>query len=98
MFSQGRMLTALCNGDAAVGTHGDNGFSSYGGRYSFDGAKLECVVDMASDPKRVGLHQVREVVMLGEDELLLRPPPRLYGTKLEKRELVWKRVWHPDDE
>jgi len=97
VFSKGRMLVALCKGDAEVGPDGDRGFSSYGGRYVFDGTTLQCDVDMASDRRRIGSHLVRGLVMLDENEFLLRPPARHYGSKLERRELVWDRVWRPVD-
>ncbi|MBB5696230.1 lipocalin-like domain-containing protein [Muricoccus pecuniae] len=91
-FSDGRMLAALCNGDPGT-SDPSRGFSSYGGRYSFDGDTLEVVVDMASDRSRIGGRQVRGVVMLTAVRMLLRPPPRLYGTDHQRRELVWGCVW-----
>lgn len=94
-FANGRMLSALCNGDADVG--GDRAYSSYGGRFTFDGARLETLVDMASEASRIGSTQVREVVVLGEQKLLLRPPTRQYGASMQRRELVWERVWQPKE-
>ncbi|WP_353621343.1 lipocalin-like domain-containing protein [Variovorax saccharolyticus] len=94
-FSRGRMLVALCNGDNDLGPDARS-FNSYGGPYTFDGETLDCAVDVASDPQRVGSRQVRGVVMLSEDKLLLRPPAGLYGRKLERRELIWERVWRPE--
>ncbi len=90
-FFNGRMLVALCNGDTQV--HPDKGreFSSYGGRYRFDGNTLSVEVDVASDPARIGSHRVRNIVMMG-DQMILRPPPRLYGAALQRRELVWERL------
>lgn len=92
-FAQGRMLAVLCNGDLDVGSSGDRGFSSYGGPYTFDGTTLETTVDVASDLSRIGSRQVRTVVIMGEEQVLLRPPARLYGDKAQKRELIWQRVW-----
>jgi hypothetical protein len=95
MFSGGRMLAALCKGDADAGP-GGRGFSSYGGPYTFDGTTLETSVDVASDPTRIGGHQVRSVVMAGK-QMILRPPMRHYsgpGTR-QRREVVWERVWQP---
>lgn len=95
MFGNGRMLAALCNGDTVVGPSGERGFSSYGGFYTFDGATLETTVDVASDPTRIGGKQVRGVVMMGE-QMLLRPPSRLYSAgPVQRRELLWERVWRP---
>lgn len=96
VFSGGRMLAALCKGDADVGPHGDRDFSSYGGPYTFDGTTLETTVDVASDRSRIGGRQVRTVVMIGK-QMILQPPPRHYsgaGTR-QRREVVWERVWQP---
>ena len=95
MFSNGRMLAALCNGDADLAQNANRGFSSYGGPYTFDGDTLETTVDVASDPTRIGGKQVRGVVMMGE-QMLLRPPSRLYTAgPMQRRELLWERVWRP---
>lgn len=93
-FSNGRMLAALCNGDAAVKT--DRSYSSYGGTYTFDGSTLEVLVDMASDTSRLGHKQIRTVVSVTPDQILLRPPTRQYGAGRQRRELLWERVWNPD--
>jgi len=94
MFSQGRMLAVLCNGDDGVPL-GGRGFSSYGGTYTFDGSTLAVQVDVASDPSRIGGVQVRGVEMRGE-RMLLRPPARAYGdAAVQRRELLWERAWHP---
>jgi hypothetical protein len=91
-FANGRMLAVLCNGGAEV--VGKREYSSYGGTYTFDGATLATLVDVASDPKRIGGTQTRRVVISG-DTMVLHPPMRAYGGALERRELVWQRVWHP---
>jgi hypothetical protein len=93
-FSGGRMLAALCSAGGPPGSVPS--FLSYGGAYTFDGARLDCAVDVASDLDRIGDQQVREVVLLQDDQMLVRPPPRLYGSKLERHELIWERVWRPD--
>lgn len=92
VFSKGRVVTVVCNGEAEAAP-GRN-FSSYGGPYTFDGKMLVTHVDVASDPTRIGGRQEREVVMMGE-QMLLRPPERRYGESVERRELVWERVWRP---
>ena len=91
-FAGGRMLAALCNGDAGIT---DRGFSSYGGPYTFDGKTLVTTVDIALDASRLGGQQIRGVVMQGADRMLMSPPPRLYGGKRERREIIWERVWRP---
>jgi hypothetical protein len=67
---------------------------SFGGPYTFDGSRLECDVVVATDPRLIGIRHGREVVLLGDDEMLWQPPARIYGTQVERRELVWQRVWH----
>jgi hypothetical protein len=94
-FTNGRMLAALCNGDAEAGT-GQRPYSSYGGRYTFDGSTLVTLVDVASDASRIGSSQRREVVAMGE-RMLLRPPTRGYVGQVERRELLWERVWRPTE-
>ncbi|WP_353506229.1 lipocalin-like domain-containing protein [Variovorax brevis] len=93
-FANGRMLAALCNGDSQLRSGCSRNYSSYGGTYTFDGRTLNTLVDIASDPSRVGGVQTRGVVMLGV-QMLLRPPIRLYGDVVQRRELVWERVWRP---
>lgn len=90
-FSKGRMLAALCNGDASP--VGQRAYSSYGGTYVFDGSELTTLVEMASDASRIGSSQVRRVEFVGEERMLLRPPTRAYGASTERRELLWERVW-----
>lgn len=91
-FAHGRMLAALCNGDAMVGSNAPRAFSAYGGVYTFDGTTLIVDVDIASDPRRAGGRQTRGVVMTA-GRMTLHPPERDYGRRRERRELVWERVW-----
>jgi hypothetical protein len=95
-FSNGRMLSVACNGDAGAKGERQRNYSSYGGTYTFDGITLEALVDIASDPSRVGIRQARGIVMMGE-QMLLRPPQRVYGDSVQRRELVWERIWRPED-
>ena len=95
MFANGRMLSAICNGDAEPTVQGGRNYSSYGGPYTFDGATLETLVDVASEPSRIGGRQVRAVLMHGA-QMTLRPPARLYAGQMQRRELVWQRVWKPE--
>lgn len=93
MFSGGRMLAALCNGDTEAPA--GRGYSSYGGFCTFDGTTLDTLVDVASDPTRIGGHQLRAVEMVGTTRMILRPPQRTYGGAQQRRELLWERVWQP---
>ena len=96
-FARGRMLAVLCNGDDDADLTGKRNYSSYGGPYTFDGSTLETIADVASALSRIGSTQVRGVVMMGGHQMLLRPPQRLYGDTVQRRELVWERVWRPAD-
>jgi hypothetical protein len=93
--AEGRVLTAVCNGDTATAPGTDRGYSSYGGPYRMEGGTLTVDVDMASDPSRVGGQQVRAARLDG-DTMVLRPPARSYGGgAAQQRELTWVRVWRP---
>ena len=96
VFSDGRMLAALYNGDLTSEINGHRSFSSYGGLYQFDGSTLRVSVDVASDPTRIGGIQVRKVIVPSENRMILLPPTRLYGNVIERRELTWERVWTPN--
>jgi len=92
-FNNGRMLVALCNGDSDLSDQTARGYSSYGGRYTFDGKTLTVMVDMASDPSRIGGQQTRGVEIIDEHQILLLPPARSYGGAAQRREILWERVW-----
>jgi len=98
LFSRGRMLAALCNGDHPLAADAPRGYSSYGGTYTFDGKTLVTTVDLSSDPTRIGGQQVRGVVVLDADRIILQPPVRKYerGGQVERRELLWVRVARGD--
>ena len=91
IFARGRMLAALCNGDAALPEGSARAYSSYGGPYRFDGDTLVVEVDIALERSRIGGKQVRQVELDG-DRMVLRPPLRAYGQAPEQRRLVWQRV------
>ncbi|WP_175128607.1 lipocalin-like domain-containing protein [Achromobacter piechaudii] len=95
VLTQGRMLAALCNGDNDRADGSPRAYSSYGGVYRFREPTLEVIVDLASDRSRIGSTQVREVVLMDERRILLRPPRRQYGSAIQRRELLWERAWTP---
>jgi len=98
VFSEGRMLAALCNGDHTLPSNRKRSFSSYGGVYQFDGTMLSVAVDVASDLSRIGGTQVRKVIAADENRIILLPPSREYDNAVERRELTWHRIWQPQDE
>jgi hypothetical protein len=95
LFSNGRMLASLCNGDKALAEGIGRGFSSYGGTYTYDGTVLVTEVDVASEITRIGGRQVRDVLMAGT-RMILKPPLRGYGSgAMQQRTLVWECIWRP---
>jgi hypothetical protein len=91
-FSKGRMLAAISGRSAPENAPGTGPeYSSYGGTYSFGDGTLKVAVDIASDKSRIGGEQVREVSFEG-NSMILRPPLRRYGDRMEQRALVWEKV------
>ncbi len=89
--ADGRMAAVICQNDASIPTGGTREYTSYCGRYTFDGARLVTRVDAASDPARLGTDQVRDVRF--EDGLMvLRPPPRVVDGRTQHRELYWRKI------
>ena len=92
MFNaEGRMMAVVCDGRPELAPGVERGYSSYCGRYTFDGARLITRVDAASDPARIGSDQVREVSFDG-DRMILRPPARRTSAGEEYRALTWQRI------
>ena len=85
----GRMVAAICQ--AEVGADGKREYSSYCGRYSFDGKTLVTHVDATAEPSRMGSDQVREVTMQ-DGRMVLHPPPRPLNGQMQHRELFWEKV------
>ena len=88
--ADGRMMTVLCDGRAAL-DGGPRQFMSYAGNYTFDGTTLSTRVDASSDTDRVGGDQVRSV-RFDNGQMVLAPPRRLYAGLMQHQELVWERV------
>ncbi len=89
--ADGRMMAVTCDGRREIPGGGKREYSSYCGSYTCDGKQLITRVDAASDPSRLGSDQVRDVRF--EDGLMvLRPPRRDYGGKVEQRELYWEKI------
>jgi hypothetical protein len=93
-IQRGRMLAALCNADDLPGSDAVREYVSYGGPCQFDGERLVTTVDLSARADWLGGEQVREAELSG-DRLILRPPLREYGGVVQRRELVWERVWRP---
>jgi hypothetical protein len=89
--AEGRMMAVTCDGRAELPPGTPRAYSSYCGKYTFDGSRLVTRVDAASDPSRIGGDQVREVSFDG-DRMILRPPPRQTEAGEEYRALTWERI------
>lgn len=96
-LAHGRMLAVLCNGDNDLSAESPAQllvlrrplflrWSDPAG----DGGRRGIGPDA-----RIGSKQVRGVVMMGEQQMLMRPPTRLYGDTVQTREIIWERVWSP---
>jgi hypothetical protein len=90
LTADGRMMAVLVDGRSTL-PDGKRDYSSYCGNYTFDGSTLITTVDAASDPSRMGSHQVRKVRFEGERMILVPPDRAERGVKLH-RELAWERV------
>ena len=86
-----RMMAVTCDGREDLPANAERAYSSYIGRYTFDGSTLVTRVDGASDPSRIGSDQVRGVRFEGE-RMILSPPPRQTAAGGEYRELTWERI------
>lgn len=90
VFEGGRMLCAVCDGRTDLPAGEARAFTSYGGPYSLDGTRLVTRVDVASDPKRIGQDEVREIAF--RDGLLVITNNRTLGVQ---RELIWTKLGEP---
>ena len=87
----GRMVSVICDSRLEVPPGEAREYTSYCGAYRLENGQLITRVDAAADPARMGTDQVRDVRF--EDGLLvLRPPMKPYGARVEQRELRWQRL------
>ena len=89
--ANGRMIAVLCDSRKEMPNGLAREYTSYCGAYTFDGQRLVTRVDAASDPKRIGSDQVRDVRIEG-DMIVLMPPRRDYGGSMVQRELTWRKI------
>jgi len=82
--ADGRMMALVCDGRRELPAGEKREYGGYCGNYTYDGKQLITRVDGAADPSRVGSDQVRDVRFEGS-LMVLRPPPRSYGGKIEQR-------------
>jgi hypothetical protein len=89
--ADGRMMAVLCDGRPILPAGTTREYNSYCGNYRFDGRQLITIVDAAASATRLGSEQVRDVSFEG-DLMVLRPPRRAYGERVEQRTLWWEKI------
>lgn len=67
-------------------------FLAYAGTYKIEGTRLIHHVEASWLENSVGTEQVRSIVKLEGDQLLLRTPPYLKGGRMVTAELIWQRL------
>jgi len=85
MFRGARMLCVVCYDGAEIPNGTSRPYSSYGGPFTLDGSMLCTIVDVASDPNRIGSHEVREAYVREDGHLVIKK--RLANGVI--RELLW---------
>jgi hypothetical protein len=89
--ADGRMMAVLCDGRAELPAGEAREYSSYCGNYTFDGKRLVTKVDAASDMKRLGGDQIRNVEFVG-GQMVLRHAVRGADGRTVRRELWWEKI------
>jgi len=67
-------------------------FLAYAGTYKLEGSRVIHHVEASWLENSVGTEQVRSIVKLESDQLLLRTPPYLKAGRMVTAELLWQRV------
>lgn len=91
-----RMMVVISDGRDEIPAHElPNGqpreYSSYAGRFTFDGTTLITHVDGSIPPERVGTDQVRPVRFDGNRVILTAPPVEIDGV-INFRDLTWEKI------
>lgn len=89
--ADGRMMAVLCDGRPSLPEGVVREYNSYCGNYTFDGKQLITKVDASASGIRLGSDQVRDVTTEG-DLMVLRPPKRMHGERVEQRTLYWEKI------
>jgi hypothetical protein len=85
------VAAVLCDGRVSLPAGEVREYSSYCGNYTFDGQRLVTKVDAASDMKRLGGDQVRNVQFEGK-LMVLRHTVRNASGQALHRELWWEKI------
>lgn len=89
--AEGRMVSVICDSRLEIPAGQSREYTSYCGTYRLEGGQLITRVDAAADPARMGTDQVRDVHFDG-NLMVLKPPMKPYGARVEQRELRWIRI------
>ncbi len=90
-YSDGRMMSVLCDARRELPPEETREYNSYCGNYEWDGKMLVTHVDASADPKRVGGDQTRFTHFEG-DLLVLTQKPRPWKGVMQHRALYWQRI------
>jgi hypothetical protein len=89
-----RAMVMISDGRDVLPYDGPREYTSYTGRYTFDGETVTIEVDRASNTTgtRSGSHQTRPARLEGENRIVLTAPVVEIGGIDTVRELTWERV------
>jgi hypothetical protein len=89
--AEGRMVSVICDSRLEIPQGKAREYTSYCGAYRLAGNQLITRVDAAADPARLDTDQVRDV-RFDDDLMVLQPPMKPYGDRVEQRELRWQKI------
>ncbi len=88
---EGRMISVICDGRLEIPPGEQREYTSYCGTFRFEDGQLITRVDATAHDDRMGTDQVRDVRLEG-GLMVLRPPMKPYGARVEQRELTWRKI------
>ena len=86
-----RMMVVISDGREHLPSERPREYTSYTGRYSFDGTTLVTRVDGSLPEERVGTDQVRPARFEGNRVILTAPPVEIEGV-VNYRDLTWEKI------
>ena len=89
--ADGRMISVICDGRPDIPAGEAREYTSYCGNYRLEGGQMITRVDATAHDDRMGTDQVRDVTFEG-DLMVLKPPMKPYGARVEQRVLRWRKI------
>ena len=86
-----RMMVVISDGRENLPSSRPREYTSYAGRYRFDGKTLVTRVDCSTVADRIGTDQVRPARFSGNRVILTAPPVDIEGV-INYRDLTWERI------